>query len=149
MTVCLIFRSCSVCRCCQGTVLLMTKATSYPFPASVTLQMKDIKTGRNKMRSPDGEPISWRTETGERFPSRPLQIPSLLSSAESKMQLTGKKTPLISLLLLPLPSVYLTASFFLPRDRSPVPVLSLYLWHTYANIIHACSQSVAVKVQPD
>lgn len=32
-----------------------------------------------------------RAETGERFLPQPEQIPSLLSSAESKMQLTGKE----------------------------------------------------------
>lgn len=92
VTYCHIFRSCSACLCCQDTVLLVTTwPTSYPSPAIMTLQMKDIQRGRNKMKSPDRELISWRAETGGRFPSRPLQIPSLLSSAESKMQLTGKK----------------------------------------------------------
>lgn len=66
--------------------------------------------------------ISWAGEIGERFPPRPVQIPSLLSSAESKMQLTGKEDAIDSPLL-SLSPVHL----FFPSPRSDLQSLfSLY-----------------------
>lgn len=57
------------------------------------------------------EMISWTAEIGERFPPRPVQIPSLLSSAESKMQLTGKEDAIDS----PLSLLFMSSPFFSPE----------------------------------
>lgn len=61
------------------------------------------------------EMISWAAEIRERFPPRPVQIPSLLSSAESKMQLTGKEDAIDSPLL-SLTPVHLFPFFLSPRS---------------------------------
>lgn len=78
------------------------------------------KGGRDKMRV-QTEMISWAAEIGERFPPRPVQIPSLLSSAESKMQLTGKEDAIdspLSLLFMSSPSFSPEGAIYSPCSHS-------------------------------
>lgn len=95
--------------------------------------------GEIKMRNLDRELIIGRErdeerkqerERKERSQSRPLKIPSLLSSAESKMQLTGGKKDGIDFSLLS-SAFCLSLSFLLLLDSLGITLLSLFLLHSF------------------
>lgn len=70
-------------------------------------------------------------ERKERSLSRPLKIPSLLSSAESKMQLTRKKDAIDFSLLPSACALCLSLSFLLLVDSPGIALLSQFLLHSF------------------